>query len=136
MDRNCQFPDYRKGHIGFRFKVFRRMYWSSYWYPKMENVAIFMGGRKKFFLAECTSFVLGSTYGIMLIKHWNQRPTFSSLIFSCKSTFDSLSLSASLRSCIIIRIASLRTDVLSVFGGLPGSKIDPNSKNLRYDFQI
>lgn len=57
--------------------------------------------------------------------------TFNSLIFSCKSPFDSFSFCASLRNWVTIRTASLRIAALSVLGGLPGSKIEPNSKNLK-----
>lgn len=56
--------------------------------------------------------------------------TFNSLIFSWRSSFESFNFSASLRKWVTMRTASLKITALSIFGGFPGSKMDPNSKNL------
>jgi len=56
--------------------------------------------------------------------------TFNSLIFSWRFSFESLSFCASLRSWVTIRTASLKIAALSILG-FPGSKMEPNSRNLQ-----
>lgn len=56
--------------------------------------------------------------------------TFSSLIVSWSFSFVSLSCCASLLNSAKTRTASLMIIALSDFGGLPGSRTEPNSKNL------
>lgn len=57
--------------------------------------------------------------------------TFNSFIFSCRFSLDSLSFWASSRCWESTRTASLNMTALSVLAGLPGSRIEPNSKNLQ-----
>jgi len=56
--------------------------------------------------------------------------TFNSLIFSWRPWLESFNFCASPRNCVTIRTASTRIAALSVFVGLPGSKMEPNSTNL------
>ena len=69
-------------------------------------------------------------------QNWQRNPwrlAFNSLIFSWRLEFDSFSFCVSLRSWFTIRTASTKIAALSVLGGLPGSKMEPSSRNLFWD---